>query len=97
MIAIANKIFSGPLTSTDDIQHQSGVFAILTINNFGRYEIIDIGGSSDIKTTIDLYYRSRYWDEYRKKGLFYAVYYSELDEWSGMESTLRNMYANFVV
>lgn len=97
MIAISNIIFTGPFDSAQNIKNKSGVYVILTKNIFGRYEVLDIGESFDLKTRLLTHERATRWSKHKKQGLFCAVYYCDERKRQQLDERLRTIYSNFVL
>jgi len=76
-ITIEGYKFEGPFPSTDDLKNQSGVYAIYDKRTNGKYYLLDVGESREVKNRVEDHDRSDCWEKHRKGTLYYAVYYAD--------------------
>lgn len=74
-ISIGNYQFHGPFNSTENLENQSGIYAILD-HVSGQYYVLDIGESSEVKNRIEGHDRKPCWIKNAKGSLEVAVYYT---------------------
>ncbi len=76
-IELAGYNFSGPYTTTSSLEHKSGVYAVLATTGIGRYRLIDVGESHDVRYRVENHDRTDCWRRQSNNGrLEYAVYYT---------------------
>lgn len=95
MINIGNHQFEGPHTSTDSLQDNSGVYAILDHRNDGKYYLLDCGESANVKTRVVSHDRQPCWNLHSSGTLTVAVYYTPNLQQSGrmeVEQAIRKAY-----
>ncbi|MBS1515221.1 MAG: hypothetical protein JSS63_09325 [Bacteroidetes bacterium] len=94
-ITIGNYTFEGPYTSTGMLEDRSGVYAIHCYLN-GKYYLIDVGESSEVKNRIENHDRKDCWNEKCNGELTVSVYYTPNLQQAGrreVEQELRNSYS----
>ena len=77
-IKIGDYNFEGPYNYPDDIdalKDNTGVYVILEESE-GKYSILDLGESAQVKTRIENHDRSSCWEEKSKGTLYVAVFYT---------------------
>ncbi|WP_413853482.1 hypothetical protein [Candidatus Ruminimicrobium bovinum] len=67
--------FAGPHFDTDSIENKSGVYAIIDSFN-GKYYLLDIGESHDVKNRLASHDRRDCWKRNKKGTILYYVYYT---------------------
>ena len=93
-IAVGNYSFEGPYTSTDKLENKSGVYAIHCYLD-GKYYLIDIGESSEVKNRVENHDRKECWGKNCKGTLTVSVYYTPGLQQQGrinVEQELRQQY-----
>lgn len=68
--------FEGPYTSTAYLKHQQGVYTILDKRWDGKWYVIDVGESEDVKDRVENHDRKLCWDRNRQGELGVAVLYT---------------------
>lgn len=96
-INIANWTFDGPypIGETGRLQDRSGVYAILDLRADGKYCIIDVGESSQVKTRVETHDRKGCWQHNRRGTLYVAVLYRPNLQQAGrsaIEQEIRQQY-----
>jgi hypothetical protein len=93
-IKINDLEFYGPVRSTDELQDDPGIYAILgEIDQ--KYYIIDVGESETVKTRTEGHDRKDCWGRKSRGDVFYAALYmpdKQQDERSSIEEEIRNRY-----
>nr|WP_321356991.1 hypothetical protein [uncultured Draconibacterium sp.] len=93
-ITIGNYSFEGPYTSTDNLQDNSGVYAI-HCNVDSKYYLIDIGESAKVKSRIETHDRADCWEKNCNGQLTVSVLYTPNKQQPGrkeIEQELRKQY-----
>jgi len=93
-ITIGNYKFDGPYTDTDNLENKSGVYAILSSDN-GKYNVIDIGESSDVRDRVENHDRKECWFRNCSGEIEIAVLYTPNQQQSGrmqIEQELRKKF-----
>jgi len=78
-IKICDYNFEGPHNYPDDIdclKENSGAYVILEKNSEGKYSILDIGESAQVRTSIENHDRSSCWTKNSNGSLYVAVLYT---------------------
>ena len=68
--------FTGPFFTTGVLKDKSGVYAIFCLSK-SKYELIDVGESSNVKTRAENHDRSGCWEDNCDGMLLYAVLYTK--------------------
>ena len=68
--------FEGPYNTTDALQDRSGVYAVLDLRRDGKYYVIDVGESKEVKTRIETHNRENCWTRNQQGTLAVAVLYT---------------------
>lgn len=74
-IKIGGHTFNGPYASTNPIEDRSGVYVVLCKKD-NKYQIIDVGESSEVKSRLDKHGRKKCWVKECKETLTYTVKYT---------------------
>ena len=92
-IKIGNYNFEGPYTSTTNLKNQSGLYAILGRKSENqKWNVIDIGESSQVKERVDNHDRSDCWNRQGYSTIAAAVYYCNEQERMRIEKELRSHF-----
>lgn len=95
-IKIGDYTFEGPYDSIADLEDKSGIYAILCKNTDNKYNVVDIGESSKVKTRVGTHDRKECWSKYcSNTNIYCAVYYTPYKEQPGrkeIEQELRNTF-----
>lgn len=94
-ITIVSYRFDGPYGSTELLQDRSGVYVILDYRDDGRYYILDVGESAQVKTRVENHDRKGCWQRHRKGTLYVAVLYTpnlQQPGRSAIEQEIRRQY-----
>lgn len=94
-IRISGYDFEGPYTSTADLRHASGVYVILDRRSDGKWSVIDVGESGDVRTRIENHDRKSCWERHRQGTLGVAVLYTpgwSADQRRALESKVRQEF-----
>lgn len=76
-IALAGYPFLGPYSSTAALENRSGVYAILTPTQNGRYKVLDVGESHAVRERVESHERTSCWQRNAtRRGIRYAAYYT---------------------
>lgn len=86
--------FEGGYTSTDPLQDRSGVYAILDKIN-GKYNLVDVGESCQVKSRIDNHDRKSCWQGKIKGQIECAVFYTPNANQHGRMQVEQDIRANF--
>lgn len=95
-ITISEYAFEGPYLNTESIKNESGLYTILDKRSDGKWSVIDVGESQDLKTRIDNHDRKTCWETNRQGQLGVAVLYTpgwRDDQRRSLESTIRDSYS----
>jgi hypothetical protein len=76
MIPIAQYPFEGPHRSVKKIENSSGVLAVICKES-GKYYLLDVDHSDDVKKAIQNHERRKCWESYRRGIIRYAVLYEQ--------------------
>ncbi len=94
-IPIGNYNFEGPFISTGLLEDRAGVYAILDKRINGKYYVLDIGESAEVRTRVENHDRSSCWALSQQGDIVYAAYYTPHIPQSGrikIEQELRTQY-----
>jgi len=75
-ISISGYSFEGPYTGTDYLKHEQGVYVILDKRRDGKWYILDVGESEDVKDRVENHDRKDCWERNRQGELGVAVLYT---------------------
>jgi len=75
-INVGNYTFDGPFDNTAALQDRSGVYVILDLRSDGKYYIVDVGESSQVKTRVENHERKDCWQRNGQGNLTVAVLYT---------------------
>jgi hypothetical protein len=93
-IIVGNYSFEGPYTSTEKLENKSGIYAIHCLID-GKYYLIDVGESSEVRNRIENHDRRECWIKNCKGTLTVSVYYTPGLQQTGrmnIEQTLRQQF-----
>lgn len=76
IIPIAEYPFDGPHRTTNKIENKPGVFVVIS-EFVGKFYLIDVDYSDNVRDTILNHVRRRCWENYRKGKLRYALLYDQ--------------------
>jgi hypothetical protein len=96
IIHIAEYIFEGPYSSIEEVGERPGIFSITCVDK-GKYYLLDVGHSNNVRAAIISHERSYLWQEYKRGEIMYAVMYAEgfsQEERQSVEEVIRNTYRN---
>lgn len=94
-INICGYTFEGPYTNTNYLRDASGIYVILDKRGDGKWYVLDVGESGQIKTRIDNHDRKNDWTRSSSGTLGAAILYTS--GWSdqqrrNLESEIRDAY-----
>lgn len=95
-IKIGGCDFDGPFTYTSNLRYEQGVYSILDQRSDGKYIVLDVGESEDVRSRIENHDRSDCWNRNRLGMLTVAVFYTpgmSGDRRRAIESALREQYS----
>ena len=95
-IKIGGYDFEGPFTDTSKLRYEQGVYSILDQRADGKYYVVDVGESEDVRTRIENHDRSDCWKRNQRGTLTVAVLYTpgmSGDRRRAIESALREQYS----
>ena len=95
-IEISGYTFEGPYTGTAYLKHEQGVYVILDKRRDGKWWVIDVGESEDVKDRIDNHDRKPCWERNRQGELGVAVLYTtnwSADQRRSIESRIREAFS----
>lgn len=95
-IKIGGYDFEGPFTDTSRLRNEQGVYGILDQRSDGKYYVVDVGESEDVRTRIENHDRSDCWKRNQIGTLTVAVLYTpgmSGDSRCAIESSLRDRYS----
>ena len=75
-IRISGYDFEGPYASSDTLENRSGVYVVGYSIDAGRWRIIDVGESANIRTRIENHDRKDCWRRHASNGYQFGVYYT---------------------
>lgn len=87
--------FEGPYNNTSSLQDRSGVYVILDHRADGKYYILDVGESAQVKTRVEMHDRKDCWERKRLGTLKVAVLYTpnlQQPGRSAIERDIREQY-----
>ena len=93
-VKIGDYDFDGPFKSTDPIEDNSGLYAVLHYKE-GKCYLLDIGESSEMKKRLEDHDRKECWEKNSEGVIEYLVYYTpELkeEERKEIEAKIRARY-----
>jgi len=94
-IEIGGYQFEGPYIDTNHLQDNSGVYVLLDKKSDGKYYVLDVGESSQVKTRIESHDRAKQWNKNCEGNLSVAVLYTPNKQQPGrkeIEQFLRDKY-----
>jgi hypothetical protein len=95
-IEICGYTFDGPYTQVDYLRRQGGIYVILDKRADGRWWVIDVGESGDIRERIECHDRATCWRFNQQGTLGVAVLYTPnwaADQRRLLESRIREAYS----
>ncbi len=75
-IKIGGYDFEGPYTDTSKLRYEQGVYSILDQRTDGKYHVVDVGESEDVRSRIENHNRSDCWKRNQRGRLTVAVLYT---------------------
>lgn len=94
-IPLSGYEFRGLYPSAESLQDSSGVYAVLTQLDDGKFRVLDVGESATVRSRVENHDRAESWLEHVVNGIHYAVYYTHGLQQSGrmeIEQELRAIY-----
>ena len=94
IMPIENYAFDGPHRSLRNLENKAGVFVIMS-EFVGKFYLLDVDVSDDIKSAIENHARRKCWERYRKGKIRYAVLYKKefsAERDSEIERKIRSKY-----
>jgi hypothetical protein len=94
IMPIENYAFDGPHRSLKNLENKAGVFVIMS-EFVGKFYLLDVDVSDDVKSAIENHVRRKCWERYRKGKIRYAVLYEKeipADRDSEIERKIRSKY-----
>ncbi len=96
IIHIAEYIFKGPYSSIEEVGDRPEIFSITCVDK-GKYYLLDVGHSNNVREAILNHERRSEWQEYKRGEIMYAVMYAEdfsQEERQSVEEVIRDTYRN---
>ena len=75
-IGLGRWTFEGPYTNTASLRETAGVYAILDNRSDGKWYVIDVGESEQVKSRVEIHDRKPCWTRHRRGTLGVAVLYA---------------------
>jgi len=72
-ISICGNNFEGPYTSTDYLKRSAGVYVVLDKRSDGKWHVIDVGESTEVRDRVENHDRSSCWNRNREGTLGIGV------------------------
>ena len=95
-ISVDSQEFDGPFplsTAHLRLESRSGVYVILTLDHLGRYEVVDVGESEDVRHRVcNSHERESCWMLNNKQGLYVAALYCSERERMVIERSIRQTF-----
>lgn len=95
-IKIGGYDFEGPYTDTSKLRYEQGVYSILDQRSDGKYYVVDVGESDDVRTRVENHDRRDCWKRNQQGTLTVAVLYTpgvNGERRRAIESALRDQYS----
>lgn len=95
-IKIGGFDFEGPYTDASKLRYEQGVYCILDHRSDGKYFVVDVGESEDVRTRVENHDRGDCWKRNQQGTLTVAVLYTpgmSGDRRRAIESALRDQYS----
>lgn len=95
-ITISNHTFEGPYTDTAYLKNQQGIYVILDKRSDGKWHVIDVGESEDVKDRVENHDRKDCWERNRQGELAVAVLYTPgwtAQQRRALESKIREAFS----
>jgi hypothetical protein len=95
-IEICGYTFEGPYTNTEYLKHEQGVYVILDKRHDGKWWIIDVGESEDVRSRIENHDRRLCWVLHRQGEFGVAVLYTHgwtAEQRRMIEGRIRDAYS----
>ena len=90
-IDVDGNSFDGPHPSPDHLDDESGVYTIHD-NRDGKYRLIDVGESDEVKSRVNDHDRSDCWDRESTGTLTYSALYVDEQERIRIANEIRQQY-----
>lgn len=90
-ITVSGHSFDGTYPSPDSLDDESGVYAIHDNRN-GKYHLIDVGESNEVKSRVSDHDRSDCWDRESTGTLTYSALYVDEQERVKIGNEIRQQY-----
>lgn len=68
--------FDGPFDSTEKLSPKAGVYVVLSLEDGGKYTMLEIDEAIDVLEGLAAHERRSCWEEHRNHALHYAVLYT---------------------
>lgn len=91
-IKIGGYDFGGPFSASSFLERTSAVYVILRLNPDGRYGIVDVGESGDVRHRVENHERAACWKRHRGRALAVAVGYCNRLTRFRVEQEIRQQY-----
>lgn len=75
-IDLGRWTFEGPYTNTASLRDDAGIYAILDHRVDGRWYVVDVGESEQVKSRVENHDRQGCWTRHRRGTLGVAVLYA---------------------
>ncbi len=87
----------GPFPSEGELQAKPGVFAILSLEENGRYNMLDVDEGENVAEAVRTHPRRSCWDEHTGKTLHYATYYLPKEEAEARATIVKEIRMQYVM
>lgn len=95
-IPISGRDFEGPYASADGLRDNGGIYVIVDLRSDGKYYVVDVGESGQIRTRVQNHDRADCWSRHQQGSLSVAVLYTPGwtdDQRRALEGRIRDQYA----
>lgn len=89
--------FDGPFSSENDLQAKAGIFTVLSLEEGGRYNMLDVDGGDDVAGAVKAHERRECWEEHKGKSLHYAAFYLVEGNAEARETIIKEIRMQYVM
>ncbi len=93
-IRICDYDFEGPYSYTSSLENKAGVYVVLDKLSNGKYNVVDVGESSDVRDRVENHDRAECWKKHATT-IQYAAYYTPgwtQDQRRSLEKKIRDAH-----
>jgi hypothetical protein len=89
--------FDGPFSDEVELKTKAGVFAVLSLEEGGRYNMLDVDEGGDLAEMVKNHSRRNCWAEHMGKSLHYAAFYLTEEDADARQTIVKEIRMQYVM